>query len=136
MDLIDDPSSSKLTAVFEIPGIKTNDISLHIRDGCLIVQGERKNPYPKNAQVTTSLNEEMEIEGQSSIKVPIQELRFGTFYRSIRVPSGIKESDVSATLHEGMLTVTWPRAPAAAASRTTSSDPPASISTAAGTAFQ
>lgn len=96
MDLIDDPSSSKLTAVFEIPGIKTNDISLHIRDGCLVVQGERKNPYPKNAQITTtSLNEEMEIEGQSSIKVPIQELRFGTFYRSIRVPSGIKVSLLS-----------------------------------------
>ncbi|PPQ65975.1 hypothetical protein CVT24_011192 [Panaeolus cyanescens] len=131
MDLIDDPSSSKLTAIFEIPGIKTGDITLNIRDGCLVVQGQRRYPYPKNAQISTTSppkeKEPMQIDEKTPllasiqdekmpIKVPVQELRYGTFHRSIRVPAGTKESDVSATLHEGMLTVTWPRSPAGASS--------------------
>lgn len=91
MDLIDDPTEPILTAVFEIPGIKTSDISLHIVDGKLVVMGERRPSYnitqqsearpqgaPENGNPTPTLS------------IPIQEVRFGTFRRAIRVPEGLK----------------------------------------------
>lgn len=124
MDLVDDPSSSKLTAVFEIPGIQTNEISLQIREGQLVIMGERKSPHfsaarfdalPQNpVSVANSMaSGEMDTDDVSArrVRLPVQELRFGTFSRSIRIPGGIQESDVKATLQDGMLTVTWPRSP-------------------------
>ena len=40
MDIVDDPSSSTLSAIFEIPGVKMNGLSLQINDGNLIIHGE------------------------------------------------------------------------------------------------
>jgi len=124
MDLIDDPSSPKLTAIFEIPGIQTNEISLQIRDSQLVILGERKSPHfsaarfdglPQNPVSAANLVAlgEMETDDVAArrVRLPVQELRFGTFSRSIRIPDGIRESDVKATLQDGMLTVTWPRSP-------------------------
>ncbi|KDR74951.1 hypothetical protein GALMADRAFT_249897 [Galerina marginata CBS 339.88] len=149
MDLIDDPSSSKVAAIFEIPGIKTNDISLQIREGQLVILGERKSPHaprldplPHNPVLAANAvaSGEMETDTPSrGVSVPIQELRFGTFHRSIRIPDGIQESDVNAILQDGMLTVTWPRSPVVREPMptrvTNSSSPPMSMVT-AGTALQ
>jgi HSP20 family molecular chaperone IbpA len=91
MDFIDDPAESILTAVIEIPGIKTNDISLHISDGLLVVLGERRPTYN-----TTQQSEALPqgTAGNSiqapKLTIPIQELRFGTFRRSIRIPENLK----------------------------------------------
>jgi len=112
MDLIDDPAEPIFTAVFEIPGIKTSDISLHIVDGKLVVMGERRPSYnitQRSEPQPQGAPENSNPAPTSSI--PVQELRFGTFRRAIRVPEGLKESDVKASLNEGMLTVTWPRSP-------------------------
>jgi HSP20 family molecular chaperone IbpA len=116
MDFIDDPDESNLTAVFEIPGIKTNDISLHILNGHLVVLGERRPTYNATQQ-SEALPQDTAENGVQAPKltIPIQELRFGTFRRAIQIPENLKESDVNASLNEGMLTVTWPRMPAAAA---------------------
>ncbi|KAF8153243.1 hypothetical protein B0H34DRAFT_633594, partial [Crassisporium funariophilum] len=121
MDLVDDPSSSTLVAVFEIPGISRNDISLNIRDGHLVIVGQRRSPHamqsdglPQNpvaAADSMASGETGHDVPPAPVLFPIQELRFGTFHRAIHVPHGIKESDVNASLHEGMLTVTWPRSP-------------------------
>ncbi|KAF8958942.1 HSP20-like chaperone [Flammula alnicola] len=156
MDLVDDPTSSKFTAFFELPGIKSTDISLQIRDNHLVVFGERSPPQlsaaqrealPQNPIATANALESGEMETDDQHKevplqrprLPVQELRYGTFQRAIRVPDGIKESDVSATLHEGMLTVTWPKSPAAQiatpARTPNTTSPPASVVT-AGTALQ
>ncbi|PPQ69040.1 hypothetical protein CVT26_003749 [Gymnopilus dilepis] len=97
VDLVDDPSSDNITAVFELPGIPDNEISLQIREGQLVVSGERKAPHSLNRM----------------IRYPIQNLRYGRFSRSIGVPEGTQESDVQAALDDGMLTVTWPRSPLA-----------------------
>ncbi|EAU84136.1 hypothetical protein CC1G_08677 [Coprinopsis cinerea okayama7 len=123
MDLVDDTSANKLTAIFELPGVKTSDISLQIREGNLIVTGERRAPQtiqsalasqktlPRNP-VTAADDVAAGDESEStSSHVAIQELRFGSFYRSLPVPAGIKESDVTAALQDGMLTVTWPKIP-------------------------
>lgn len=88
MDLIDDPAVSILTAVFELPGIKTNDISLHILDGRLVVSGERRPTY----SITQQSEEDTAESGIQAPKmtVPIQELRYGTFRRAVRIPEGLK----------------------------------------------
>jgi len=115
MDFIDDPAESILTAVFEMPGIKTNDISLHISDGHLVLSGERRPTY-NTTQQSEAVPQVTAGNGVQAPKlaIPIQELRFGSFRRAIRIPEDLKESDINASLNEGMLTITWPRRPAAA----------------------
>jgi hypothetical protein len=91
MDFIDDPAQPILTAVFEIPGIKTNDISLHILNGHLVVSGERRPPYNTTQQSEGSHQNTAENGIQAPKQtIPIHELRFGVFRRAIRVPEGLK----------------------------------------------
>lgn len=90
MDLIDDPVESIVTAVFEIPGIKTNDISLHISDGYLVVSGERRATYNINQPEVSSQDTAEDGTQAPKLIIPIQELRFGTFRRAVRIPEGLK----------------------------------------------
>jgi HSP20 family molecular chaperone IbpA len=93
MDFVDDPADSSLTAVFEIPGIKTSDISLHIVDGHLVVSGERRPTY--NTTQQSEARPQNTAEGgvqEPRLFIPIQELRFGTFRRAVRIPEGLKVS--------------------------------------------
>jgi HSP20 family molecular chaperone IbpA len=91
MDLIDDPAESTFTAVFEIPGIKTSDISLHILEGHLVVLGQRRPSYNPTQQSETLSQETAENRTQPpKSTIPIQELRYGSFRRTIRVPEGLK----------------------------------------------
>jgi len=134
MDFVDDPAESTLTAVFEIPGIKTSDISLHIVDGHIVVSGERRATYNITQLAETTTQDTAENGSQEpKLVIPIQELRFGSFRRAVRIPEGLKESEVKASLNEGMLTVSWPRT-AAAAVRTRR--PPSSSPPTSGTALQ
>ncbi|KAF9011879.1 hypothetical protein BDQ17DRAFT_1345041, partial [Cyathus striatus] len=111
MDLIDDPSSPNITVWFEIPGVKTSDISLHIRDGNLMIFGQRRCPV--NATIPSAVgltalpagakdvSNSME---QASAGQPVRrvhELRYGSFSRTIKVPTGIQETDISASLQDG-----------------------------------
>jgi HSP20 family molecular chaperone IbpA len=88
MDFIDDPSESILTAVFEIPGIKTNDISLHISDGHLVVSGERRPTYNTTQQPQNTAENGIQA---PRLTIPIRELRFGNFRRAVRIPEGLKQ---------------------------------------------
>ena len=91
MDFIDNPAEPTLTAVFEVPGIKTNDISLHISNGHLILSGERRPAY-NITQQSEALPQD--TSGNSirapRLAVPTQELRFGRFRRAIQIPEDIK----------------------------------------------
>ena len=94
MDLIDNPAESIFTAVFEIPGLKASDISLHILEGHLVVLGERRIPYNITQQSEGS-SQDAEGNGSQAPKlttIPVQELRFGTFRRAVLVPEGLKVS--------------------------------------------
>jgi len=118
MDLVDDPSSSHYSAVFEIPGINKDSISLGIRAGKLFVVGRRHAPYLKPAKLeaatpnaTQSDPDILALEAmQRTLRIPVRELRYGNFQRHVDIPAGIKESDIKAILMDGLLTVTWPKA--------------------------
>lgn len=133
MDLVDDPIGNVLIAIFELPGVKTSDINLQIREGNLIIMGERRPPpsvqqalaarrgaaLPRNPVTAADslARGEMDTESDDAsqptppMSVAVHELRFGQFYRAIPIPTGLKESDVTAALQDGMLTVTWPKYP-------------------------
>ncbi|EIN14506.1 hypothetical protein PUNSTDRAFT_57324, partial [Punctularia strigosozonata HHB-11173 SS5] len=93
MDLCDDPSTSQIVAVLELPGMRKEDIRLEMQNGSLELQPSLK---PKSISVS---------------RYPIQELKYGKFERTIRLPFGIEAQPnvVTATMHDGMLTVSWPR---------------------------
>lgn len=93
MYLIDNPAESIFSAVFEIPGLKTCDISLHILDGHLVVFGQRRPPY-NIPQQSEGLSQDAEGNGAQAPKlttIPIQELRFqvGTFRRALLIPESL-----------------------------------------------
>lgn len=106
MDLINDPMSSKVTALFELPGIKSSDISLEIQNGQLVVFGKRHPPplsalqrshentnsQPSNADAAgyMAVDDVANDQPNSHPDLPVQELRYGTFRRAIRVSDGMK----------------------------------------------
>lgn len=151
MDLVDDPSSSNLFAVFELPGVPLSGLSMHIREGNLVLRGQRRPPYsftpiPGGSSHTTidacaseNISDIAHTEDQPPT-LPVKELYFGDFQRAIPLPAGIKQEDISANLLNGMLTVTWPRSPGSAEtsvpSRTPGNITPPLPMAAAGAAMQ
>lgn len=101
MDLIDSEDSPNIVGIFELPGIKTEHISLTITDGELTIMGERRSPYPKKFvplprnPITTADSVALgEMDTDTDINAPPsiekRELRFGTFSRTLPVPRGLK----------------------------------------------
>ncbi|KAH9848665.1 HSP20-like chaperone, partial [Lenzites betulinus] len=101
MELWDDGESATITALFELPGLRANEVLLDVVDGRLVVQGERR-PAPA---VNTNRARVQASSGPSQIR----ELKYGTFRRVISIPAGCTTDDLEATLENGMLSVSWPR---------------------------
>jgi len=118
MDLIDDPSSPNIIVIFELPGVKNENIVLQIKDRRLVVIGIRVDPF---AEAIVAAKSSMEVPASPvssgtdfaphisanplgnvvddpvtpsstcpSMNKSIRELRYGSFFRSIPVPDGIK----------------------------------------------
>jgi HSP20 family protein len=84
----------------ELPGIDPDkDVELTVSDGALHIQAERR--------------EEERHEGKGYRR---HELRYGSFSRSLPLPAGVKESDITATYQDGILEVRMP-APKESATR-------------------
>ncbi|KAK7048438.1 heat shock protein 16 [Favolaschia claudopus] len=92
MDLHEDAASNTVTATFELPGIKKEDVQIDVHNGRLSILAENK------------MSEEHEQDGYA-----IRERKFGRISRTLQLPQGIKESEVKAAMDNGVLTVTFPR---------------------------
>lgn len=116
MDLVDEPSSPNIIAIFELPGVKNEHITLQIKDKRLIVVGKRVDPYAEALAAAASTATHTGVQPQSakltlkdgtppptatttkptttgplnSANRSIRELRYGSFFRSIPVPEGVK----------------------------------------------
>jgi HSP20 family protein len=129
MDVLEDPTTSTTTATLELPGLKKEEISLRIHDGSLVVWGERHSrllPPTKGASPPS--------DGAPKRKLASREIKYGKFRRVIPLPPGVQVShlspfskdpqlnsflqtnQISASMGEGMLTVTWPNKVESAAS--------------------
>lgn len=82
---------NRLVTRVDLPGVKKEDVSVEVSDGLLTLTGERKTETEeKNDNVYRS------------------ECQYGSFYRSVPLPEGVKPEDVKATFVNGVLEVSVP----------------------------
>ena len=73
MDVHEDAQTNTVTATFELPGLKKEDVNIDIHNNLLTISGETK--------VTTENDENGYV---------VRERRFGKFSRSVPLPQGVK----------------------------------------------
>ncbi len=76
-----------------LPGLKPEDVTIDITGEMLTIKGETKA--------------EQEIKREDYL---YQERRYGAFSRSVILPSGLKTDKSQATMEDGVLTLTIPKA--------------------------
>ena len=81
-----------LTVEAEVPGLKLKDLELTVHADELVIRGERKNDHPEGATLLR------------------HERGAGAFRRSVRLPYAVDVAKIEATLKEGVLTITLPKA--------------------------
>jgi len=111
LELCDDPSSSRITATLELPGIKSDELRVHLdKNDVLLISGERRSRIPSDQG--------------SDVQYLAKEIKYGRFERVLRVPKGTMMSTISASKNDGLLVVSWPRVP----SGTTASNDDSTVS--------
>jgi Hsp20/alpha crystallin family len=87
---VDDSSSPRIAATFELPGVKNNEVTMHLHDGKLHVHGERRpRVLSQNPEVLTN---DMVDASSRRLTLPVQELKYGKFQRTLDVPGSLKVS--------------------------------------------
>ena len=82
---------NRLITRVDLPGVKKEDLSVEVTDGQLTLSGERKSETEnKNGNVYRA------------------ECEYGSFYRTVPLPQGVKPEDVKATFVNGVLEVSVP----------------------------
>jgi HSP20 family protein len=80
----------------DLPDVKKDEIKVHVQEGVLAIEGERK--------------QEKEEKGKRFHKI---ERECGRFVRRFALPSDVDADKVRAEFKDGVLTVVMPKAPAA-----------------------
>ena len=83
--------NNRLVTRVDLPGMKKEDVSVEVTDGHLALSGERKRE-----------TEEKKDDFYRS------EREYGSFYRAVPLPEGVKLEDVKATFSDGVLEVSIP----------------------------
>lgn len=106
VEICDDPSSTRITAMLELPGVKSEDIRLQVgTNDKLRVSGERRRKISPDQG--------------ADVKYPLQEIRYGKYERVIDLPQGTMMSTISASIDDGLLLISWPRDPPIATTSST-----------------
>jgi len=82
----------------EVPGIKKEDLEINLQDSTLTIRGHTQD--------------EQEIKEESFYR---HEVRCGSFYRAVALPSEVKRDKVKASCEEGVCTIHLPKAKGAQA---------------------
>ncbi|KAF9556300.1 small heat shock protein [Agrocybe pediades] len=92
MDLSEDSAKNLVTATFELPGLKKDDVQIDVNNNRLTISGEAQKSSEHD-------------EGGYAVR----ERRYGRFSRTLQLPQGVKDSDIKASLDNGALTVNFPK---------------------------
>jgi len=84
----------------ELPGVKADDLEITFEDGLLTIQGERLFAHDSAEE-----------------KMHRTERYFGTFRRSITLPSHVEADKIEASVQDGVLQILVPKAPDVQAKR-------------------
>jgi HSP20 family protein len=82
---------NRLVTKIDLPGMKKEDVTVEVTDGQLAISGERKS--------------EVEEKKEHYFR---SEREYGSFYRAVPLPDGVKIEDVKATFADGVLEVSVP----------------------------
>lgn len=82
---------NRLVTRVDLPGLKKEDVTVEVTDGHLALSGKRKR----------------EIEEKNN-NLYRSEREYGSFYRVVPLPEGVKLEDVKATFTDGVLEVSVP----------------------------
>lgn len=100
MDLAE--SDREIIVTAELPGVDPKQIDINVTGNVLTLRGEKKN--------------EREEKGRDYTYV---ERQYGTFHRSVQLPSSVEADKVEATYKDGILTLRMPKHPEARPKRIT-----------------
>jgi HSP20 family protein len=87
MDISETDKVIEITA--ELPGLEKKNVELNVTDNLLTIRGEKKNEREEN-------NKDYHLVERS----------YGSFSRSVELPSGVKVEDITAEIANGVLKVT------------------------------
>ncbi|WP_353646608.1 Hsp20/alpha crystallin family protein [Mesorhizobium sp. WSM2239] len=85
-------TDSTLEISIELPGIDQKDVDVSLTDNALTIKGEKKSERE-----------------ESKKGYHLSERSYGSFYRSIPLPSGVDTNKANAEFKNGVLTVTLPK---------------------------
>ncbi|KAF9484745.1 HSP20-like chaperone [Pholiota conissans] len=91
MDLLEYHDKNTVTAIFELPGLKKEDVQIDLHDNRMTVSGESSTSNGRD-------------EGEYAVR----ERSFGKFSRTLQLPQGVKEDQIKAHLDNGVLCVQFP----------------------------
>ena len=94
IDLSETDDALELTA--DLPGMEEDDIDVTLRDGAIVIRGERKH--------------ETEEEKKNYYR---SERAYGAFSRTVPLPCDVDEESVNAKFKKGVLTVHLPKSQSA-----------------------
>ncbi len=80
-----------VTAKAIVPGIKSGDIEIELLDNNLVLQGNRKSDYEDKPYIR-------------------KERSFGEFKKIVKLPYRVDRNKINASLKDGVLTITLPKA--------------------------
>jgi HSP20 family protein len=81
-----------LVLSFDLPGLNEDDINIELDENVLTVSGQRERKH--------------EQKGEGFYR---SERRYGSFSRSVALPAGVGEGDISATHENGVLEIRVPK---------------------------
>lgn len=90
MDVRETPEAFVIEA--DIPGMDKKDVQIEVNDNVVTVKGERHSERDQNDK-----------------DYHFTERRFGSFRRSVAIPGGFVNENVSAKFENGVLTITLPK---------------------------
>jgi HSP20 family protein len=85
-----------ITVTAELPGVDPKEIEINVTGTVLTLRGEKKNEHE-----------------EESSDYHYVERHYGSFHRSVQLPSSVESDKVDATYKDGVLTVRMPKHPGA-----------------------
>jgi len=96
----------------DLPGLKKEDVTVEVADETITIRGERKR--------------EKEEKGEGFYRT---ERSYGSFYRELPLPDGVKSETAKAEVRDGVLEITMPLVKIEAKKRTLEITEPAAVKT-------
>ena len=90
MDLVD--TGEVLQVKVELPGVTKEGVEISLKDDLLTIKGEKKEEREENTETRYCV-----------------ERTYGTFSRTLTLPSLVKSDQVKAIFHNGVLVITLPK---------------------------